>query len=181
MRWAMPTVALTAAVAIGSAAGVAIGLAAADPTSSEEYQAVERRAETAEARNDSLASEVAVAEDNARGAAEPAEAEIAEQEAALAQREADVTAREDAVAATEQRIADTSITQGIWTVGVDIEPGTYRTAEPVIGDCYWGVYTSGTNGSDIVDNDIPSGGFPTVTLSVGQDFENNGCGTFVKQ
>jgi hypothetical protein len=64
---------------------------------------------------------------------------------------------------------------------VDVAPGAYRTSEAVVGDCYWAIYTSGTNGSDIVQNDIPTGGFPTVQLSEGQDFENNGCGTFVKQ
>ena len=85
------------------------------------------------------------------------------------------------MAAVEQRIAATSIGEGIWSVGVDIEPGTYRTAQPLSGYCYWGIYRSGTNGDDIVENDGPTGGYPTVTLSPGQDFENSGCGTFVKQ
>ncbi len=58
---------------------------------------------------------------------------------------------------------------------------TDRVTEPLTGYCYWGIYTSDTNGSDIVDNDGPDGGFPTVTLSAGQDFENSGCGAFVKQ
>jgi hypothetical protein len=73
--------------------------------------------------------------------------------------------------------------EGIWTVGVDIEPGTYRTAEAITGTgyCYWAIYTSGTDGDDIIENDGPEGGCPTVTLSAGQDFENSGCGTFVKQ
>ena len=90
-------------------------------------------------------------------------------------------ARQQAVAAIEQRIADTSIPNGIWTVGIDVEPGTYRVSQPLLRYCYWGIYVSGTNGSDIIDNDGPTGGFPTVTLRAGQDFENSGCGTFVKQ
>ncbi|MDP9390110.1 MAG: hypothetical protein M3P89_01690 [Actinomycetota bacterium] len=89
--------------------------------------------------------------------------------------------REQAVAAIEQRIVQTSIGEGIWTVGVDVEPGTYRTAQPITGYCYWAIHRSGTNGSDIIDNDGPTGGVPTVNLSAGQDFENSGCGTFVKQ
>ena len=89
--------------------------------------------------------------------------------------------REKAVTAVEDRIAATSIGEGIWTVGVDVKPGTYRTKEALSGYCYWAIYRSGTNGDDIVENDGPEGGFPTVTLSAGQDFENSGCGTFVKQ
>ncbi|PRY47965.1 hypothetical protein LY71_111144 [Geodermatophilus tzadiensis] len=92
-----------------------------------------------------------------------------------------MAAREQAVTALEQQIVATSITEGMWTVGRDIEPGTYRTAAAVSDDCYWGIYRSGSNGDDIIENDIVSGGFPTVTLREGQDFENNGCGTFVKQ
>jgi hypothetical protein len=64
---------------------------------------------------------------------------------------------------------------------VDIEPGTYRTAEAVGSSCYWGISRSGSNGSDIIDNGIPGGGFPVVTLQAGQDFVNNRCGTFVKR
>jgi hypothetical protein len=40
-----------------------------------------------------------------------------------------VAEREKVVAATEERIAANSVSDGIWTVGVDIEPGTYRTSE----------------------------------------------------
>jgi hypothetical protein len=39
----------------------------------------------------------------------------------------------------------------------------------------------GTSGDDIIENDGPKGGFTTITWSEGQDFENGGCGTFVKQ
>ncbi len=72
----------------------------------------------------------------------------------------------------------TTIDEGDWTVGVDIKPGTYRTTEPVSGDCYWGIYRAGSNQSDIIDNGIPTGGRPTVTLKKGQEFTNQGCGTF---
>ncbi len=72
----------------------------------------------------------------------------------------------------------TTIDEGDWTVGVDIKPGTYRTTEPVSGDCYWGIYRAGSNQSDIIDNAIVTGGRPTVTLKKGQEFTNNGCGTF---
>lgn len=73
-----------------------------------------------------------------------------------------------------------AITEGVWVVGEDIEPGRYRTINPVASDCYWGIYAAGTNGDDIIANDIVTGGRPTVTLSEGQEFENNGCGDWAK-
>src|SRR5699024_4500441 len=114
-------------------------------------------------------------------------AELDEREAALDERatevadqEAAVEEREAAVGAAEDRVAETQIHDGVWTVGVDVEPGTYRVAEALAGRCYWAILRSGSNGGDIVENDIPTGGFPTVTLSEGQDFETS-CGVWNKQ
>lgn len=73
-----------------------------------------------------------------------------------------------------------TIDDGTWTVGVDVKPGVYRTAEAVSSDCYWGIYRSGTNGEDIIANDIPGGGRPQVTLKSGQDFNSSRCGQWVK-
>lgn len=106
---------------------------------------------------------------------------VATRAAELETLSAEIAEREAAVTATEQQIAANTITEGTWTVGVDIEPGTYRTTEAVLGSCYWGIYRSGTNGGDILENDIVSGGFPTVTLSEGQDFTTQRCGSWVKQ
>lgn len=108
------------------------------------------------------------------------EADLAAAEAAVAQRENEVGTREAAVTATEEQVAANTITEGVWTVGVDIEAGTYRTKEAPT-DCYWAIYTSGTNQDDIIQNDIVTGGMPTVTLREGQDFETNRCGSWVKQ
>ena len=179
-RWVWP-----AAVVVALLVGVAMGGGAAgsDPTQSEEYLAL------AEERDD-----LSDAVESAESRADRAEAETAEQVAALDERagaldqrqaelegrEADVAARETAVTATEDAIAASQIQIGTWTVGVDIQPGTYRTAEPVTSTCYWGIYRSGTNKADIIDNDIVEGGHPTVTLTEGQDFEN-GCGVWNKQ
>lgn len=82
-------------------------------------------------------------------------------------------------AASPKPVAPT-IEDGIWTVGDDIPAGTYKVRDALTGMCYWGIYKSGTNQSDIVDNDIVSGGKPTVTLKKGQDFKSSGCGTWVK-
>ena len=73
-----------------------------------------------------------------------------------------------------------SITDGMWTVGVDFPAGRYRTTANVGSDCYWEIDRSGTNGHDIVDNDLPSGGRPSVTLKKGQDFKTQDCGKWSK-
>lgn len=66
----------------------------------------------------------------------------------------------------------------------DREPGAvrraYRTAEAVTSMCYWAIVRTGSNGADIIQNDLPKGGFPSVTLKAGQDFENS-CGVWAKQ
>src|SRR5699024_2255065 len=105
----------------------------------------------------------------------------AKRAAELYTREADVAAREAAVDAVVNAIVATPIENGTWTGVGDVEPGTYRTAEAVSSQCYCCIYRRRSNGSDIIDNDIVDGGFPTVTLSAGQDFENSGCGTFIEE
>ncbi|MFH6687317.1 hypothetical protein QVL82_00560 [Cellulosimicrobium funkei] len=110
------------------------------------------------------------------------EADLAASEAAVAQRENELGTREAAVTATEQQVAANTITTGTWTVGVDIEPGTYKVSAPVAsGRCYWKISVTGSNGGDIVENDIVSGGLPQVVLSAGQDFTTERCGDWVKQ
>jgi hypothetical protein len=168
--------------------GGLVVLGVGDPTQTDEYQALEAQLADAQSQvsaSEGEAQEAAAAARQAQGEADQRQAEL-DQEAArskaeLDQREQAVAAREQAVTAVEETIAANSIGEGTWTVGRDIAPGTYRTSAAVTGQCYWGIYRSGTNGSDIVDNDIVTGGFPTVRLSDGQDFTNNGCGTFVKE
>ena len=183
-RWAMALGALFAGLVLGGATGASAALGLSDPTQSDEYRGLQTQV-------DSLQGEVQELEDRARradGRARSAEASASDavaaadgRQAELDQREQTIAGREQAVAAVEQRIAATSIDEGTWTVGRDVEPGTYTTSQAVTGDCYWKITRSGTNGGDIVQNDIVKGGFPTVTLSAGQDFTNSRCGTFVKK
>ncbi|MFF1830534.1 hypothetical protein [Paenarthrobacter sp. NPDC058040] len=107
--------------------------------------------------------------------------ELQKREEAVKSAEAAVKKREDAVTVAEKQKAANTVREGTWTVGVDIEPGTYRTDAEVSSSCYWGIYRTGSNGSDIIDNDIVSGGRPTVTLSAGQDFKTTRCGAWTKQ
>jgi hypothetical protein len=113
--------------------------------------------------------------------------ELLQREGAVSQREidaaiweAELQAWEDELYGAEAAAAADTITDGVWTVGVDVEPGTYR-ATNVSSDCYWATLETGSNGSDIVDNDLPGGGNPTVTLEEGWDFQTDGCGDWVKQ
>lgn len=70
-----------------------------------------------------------------------------------------------------------SVSAGVWQVGKDIEAGTYRATSPVGDDCYWEVKA----GDSIVQNDIPGGGYPEVTVTDGQQLKIYSCGTFAKQ
>lgn len=78
--------------------------------------------------------------------------------------EADVAAREKKAAAVEKKVEASQITDGTWSVGSDVQPGTYRTTDTVTSDCYWEITTGGGNGSDIIQNDIPGGGYPVVAI-----------------
>jgi hypothetical protein len=95
--------------------------------------------------------------------------------------EADVTAREKAVASIEEKIVASQVTDGTWSVGSDVRSGTYRTTDAVASDCYWKITAGGSNGSDILENDIPGGGYPVVTVQDGQVFTSARCGTWAKQ
>lgn len=77
------------------------------------------------------------------------------------------------------KAAAATIEEGTWTVGEDFPAGTYRLQTAATSMCYWGIYKSGTNQGTIIENDIVTGGRPTVTLKRGQDFKSD-CGTWVK-
>jgi hypothetical protein len=74
--------------------------------------------------------------------------------------------------------ARSSFGDGIWLVGEEIQPGTYRS--PAGGSCYW-ARLSGFGGFDDI---IINGGFTrnqTVTISASdKGFESSNCGTWVK-
>lgn len=100
---------------------------------------------------------------------------------------AKLKAREDAVAKREAEVAvkETPVKtfgEGTWTVGTDLEPGTYRTTQAVVGDCSWKITRTGSNGKDSIAYDyFVKGGFPQVTLAEGQTFNTDGCGDWAKR
>lgn len=75
------------------------------------------------------------------------------------------------------RLQKASASDGVWQVGKDIDAGTYRANNSVTDRCYWEISV----GDDIVQNDIPGGGYPQVTVNDGQQFKLQNCGTFTKQ
>lgn len=70
-----------------------------------------------------------------------------------------------------------SVSDGVWQVGKDIDAGTYRATGQVGDDCYWEI----SSGGDIVQNDIPGGGYPELTVSDGQQLKVSSCGVLAKQ
>jgi hypothetical protein len=95
----------------------------------------------------------------------------------LRDREADVLAREEAVKVVEDTIAAGTIPgNGIFIVGVDVQPGTYKSSGG--SSCYWARLNA--TGDDIIDNNIGSG--PTVLTVQPSDgmIETSGCDDFRK-
>lgn len=75
-------------------------------------------------------------------------------------------------------LATVKITDGTYTLGKDLEPGTYRTGPRTKG-CYW---SRTTGGGSIIANDFvgfaPDG--VTVTVNPGEGFESSNCGVWTK-
>ena len=173
------------------AGGTALGTTLPEPKDSAAYKSLADEKSTVEIERDAALSSYAsvkgkydtlengIASRESKVAAR--ETEVGKADAAVKTAEAAVKAREDAVTGAEKAKAARTIGDGTWTVGTDIEAGTYRAAGEVGSTCYWGIYRSGSNGSDIIENDIPGGGRPVVTLSTGQDFNSTRCGKWEKQ
>lgn len=167
------------------------GAAMADPTKSDEYVELAGFSDAFEESRDSYKEQLSALSakhetltsqlEEREGALEARESAVGDKETEVSEAETAVKNRETAVGTAEAEAEANSISDGTWTVGEDIKAGTYRTASAVSSRCYWGIYRSGSNGSDIIDNDIPKGGRPTVTLSKGQDFKSSNCGDWQKK
>jgi hypothetical protein len=72
----------------------------------------------------------------------------------------------------------TTVRNGVWLVGVDMEPGTYKVDKDIFGkSCYLKIYTAGSNLEDLLEIENYTRGTPYATLQIGEEFYNNGCGT----
>ncbi|MCC3272372.1 hypothetical protein MUK71_14460 [Arthrobacter zhangbolii] len=155
-----------------------------DPTRSDEYAALSEESAQRQAQLEKSQSDYnAMKTDYNKLSAGiyDREKKVGEREDAVAAAETAVKARETAVTSAEAKKAANTITDGTWTVGKSISAGTYTTTTDVGSSCYWGIYRSGSNGDDIIENDIPGGGRPSVTISEGQDFKSSRCGKWEKQ
>jgi hypothetical protein len=182
---------LAAAGVVVFAGGTALGTVLPEPKESAAYRSLVDEKSTVEIERDAALTSYAslrgkydtlengIASRESRVAAR--ETEVGKADAAVRTAEAAVKAREDAVTGAENAKAARTVGDGTWTVGTDIEAGTDRAAAAVGSTCYWGIYRSGSNGSDIIENDIPGGGRPVVTLSTGQDFNSTRCGKWERQ
>lgn len=78
----------------------------------------------------------------------------------------------------KEALTAVKITDGNYTVGKDMQPGTYQT-KPSIKDCYW---SRNTGGGATIENDFvgfaPNG--VTVTTYAGEGFESSRCGVWTK-
>jgi len=183
-------VVLTGAAAL--VVGIGIGAASAgstDPTASDQYQALAAQLDTARSDATAAGDKVAAAEASAQKATDDASqaaddnttraAALDKREKTLDAREKALDKREDAVDGKEKKAKASEIEDGTWTVGTDVAPGTYKVKDKITSMCYWAILRTGSNGEDIITNDLPTGGYPSVTLRKGQDFDNQ-CGTWKK-
>lgn len=77
---------------------------------------------------------------------------------------------------------DGQIGEGVWLVGSDVEPGTYRSAGATDGDyCMWSRHSSAAGGimDDIIASDGDYAGQMVVTIEPGDVlFRTGGCAPF---
>lgn len=169
-RWLWP-IATAVALLLGIGIGAAIGTETEPVT-----ETVEVPGETPQSELDDLAAQQdAVAEHEA--ALDEREAALDDREAALDDREAGLTQAE------EKQAANTIPGDGVFEVGVDIQPGTYKSAGPV--DTDWGGYwarLSGTSGEfdDIIANGNPTGPVTVTIADSDVAFETTGMKEWVK-
>ncbi|MFC3492010.1 coiled-coil domain-containing protein [Glycomyces rhizosphaerae] len=122
------------------------------------------------------------------------EAGLDQREAGLDQREADLDAREqdledrqtelddreEEITQEEEEIeANTIPGDGVWVVGEEVEPGTYK-AQGTGSGCYWARLGS-LDTFDILDNHFGSANVSVEIKSDDFAFETSGCGDWIKQ
>ena len=73
-----------------------------------------------------------------------------------------------------------SITDGMWKVGTDIKPGTYKTKVPAdSSNCYWARLSAADTSAIIDNNNVDAGSTAYVTIAASDKyFDSEGCGTW---
>lgn len=186
--WFIAVVVGVVAFGVGAAAGAS---GTPDPTSTTEYKALAKELDTTNSDLQQTQDDLTEAQD-ALGDLPDREDQLEQDQEQLKQDQADLAKREQAVAAAEKAVAkrekavglveqeiknNTVDGNGMYKVGTDMKPGTYKTAGK--NGCYYAVLNS-TDTFDIAVNGNPPG--PAfATVSAGQYFESDGCADWVLQ
>lgn len=150
---------------------VSIGLGGAGGSSSSGNEAELAAANKARSQAEDRASN---AEREARA---KVQAELQERDDALTVRSAQLDAREAKVTQEETAAKATTIDRdGVYEVGVDIQPGKWKTSGEG-QSCYW---ETTSKGGDIMDNDNVSGPTVVVIPASAFSFTSKDCGTWHK-
>lgn len=178
-----------ASLLVGLLAGVSIGQAPVNALESDvAYQKTRVESMVTQIETDKAAAEAQVA---------AAEAKVTAVEEASAAKEAELDTRAEELAAQEteakelQETLDAAVVAreeskigpGLHEVGVDVQPGKYKTSGPDgsnMAGCYYAWKTSFGADADIIDNELTDGK-ATAVLKKGQFFEVDSCNEFVKQ
>lgn len=106
--------------------------------------------------------------------------ELAQRTSDLDTREEELDQREESISASETEIEENTIPgSGVYRVGEDIQPGTYRSEAD---SCYW-ARLAGFSGSlgDIIANDNVSGTAYVTIAPSDAAFETSRCGDWTRQ
>ncbi len=166
------------AVVIAAGIAVILGGVIGAAGSSSDLDEKDTQIASLEAEVDDLETEATDAQDRADevvAAALEVKSDANAKAAALEAKADKVAKREAKVSEAEQVVEQNSFSDGIWQVGVDFAPGTYRAEGG--SSCYWAQLGSADT-SDITNN----GGFgPNQTLTIDSGwFETTDCGEWTK-
>lgn len=162
--------------------GIGLGVAGKPPASTKKQDAAialwEERALEAEdqvnERKAIMEADIAAADaDNA--AVAKAESDAKAEAAAEAKAAFDAASAKAAADAAVTAAKDTIDSDGVYEVGVDKNPGKWKTAGTG-RSCYYAILRSSAT-NDIADNNNVTGP-ATVTINAGQYFESSRCGTW---
>lgn len=169
--WAL---ALIVVVSIGLGGAGGSSSAKEDPEAQKSLVSAQASAREANDRATKAEADAANAETVARS---KLEGEFAQRKAEQDQVDARLKERETAVSAAEvAKKANVIEGDGVYQVGVDIQPGTWKTSGSG-QSCYW---QTTSKGGDILDNDNVSGPTIVVIPASAFSFKTARCGTWTK-
>ncbi|WP_350258223.1 hypothetical protein [Scrofimicrobium sp. R131] len=188
-RAAVIAIAAAAGLVLGVAAGGAIAVGQQNELKAVQGQLAETESarQSAEAKLQDALDEVSTQKEQL-SQYQQREDEIAEREASLAeqeaaaQKEAEEKAAAEAAAKkeAEEKAKANTFGSGTMVVGVDIQPGTYRS-DASGSSCYW-ARLSGLSGTfdDIIANGLPDGQAVVTIDPSDKAFDSTRCGTWTR-